>query len=93
MALVGSGIVGPGFAEYFEVVLRAGGIYQVYVNSFEPAIDFDLDVYDENGSVVTIDETIYSDAYGTISPRRTGPFRFVVTAARGASGYRIAVEE
>jgi hypothetical protein len=93
MPLVGSGIIGPGGAEHFDVVLRAGGLYQVYVQPFEPGIDFDLYVYDENGNLISQDIDIATDAYCAISPHSTGAFRFVVNSLRGTSGYRIEVQE
>ncbi|HSF30835.1 MAG TPA: hypothetical protein VLK82_10245 [Candidatus Tectomicrobia bacterium] len=93
MALVGSGILGPGQAEYFNVVLHGGVPYRVYVAPVEPGVDFDLYVYDENGNLVEQDATASSDALCYIKPRWTGPFRLMVKSARGLSGYHIRVED
>jgi hypothetical protein len=93
MALVGQGIIGPGGAEFFDVVLQGGHTYSVMVNPFEPGVDFDLHVYDENGNLITEDITTAADAYCAITPRWTGPFRLVVNSARGLSGYQIRVQE
>jgi hypothetical protein len=93
MPLVGSGVIGPGGAEYFDVVLRGQHTYSVYVRPFEPGVDFDLHVYDENGNLIGEDIRTDPNAYCSISPRWTGPFRLVVNSARGTSGYRIEVQE
>jgi hypothetical protein len=93
MALVGSGVLGPGQAEYFDVALRGGVSYRVYVAPVEPGVDFDLYVYDENGNLVEQDTRTASDALCYINPRWTGPFRLKVKSARGLSGYRIRVED
>ena len=92
MALIGSGVLGPGQAEYFDVVLKSGVRYGVYVNPTDPSVDFDLFVYDENGNLVTQDTTTASDALCYITPRWSGPFRLLVKAARGLSTYHIRVE-
>lgn len=93
MGLVGQGVIGPGGAEFFDVVLHGGHTYAVQVNPFEPGVDFDLHVYDENGNLITEDITTASDAYCAITPRWTGPFRLVVNSARGLSGYQIQVRD
>jgi len=93
MPLIGSGVIGPGGSEYFDVVLHGGHTYAIYVQPFEPGVDFDLHVYDENGNLVDEDMSTAADAYCSITPRWTGPFRLVVQSARGLSGYRIQVQE
>jgi hypothetical protein len=93
MGLIGNGVIGPGGAEFFDVVLQSGHTYSVFVQPFEPSVDFGLHVYDENGNLVTQDITTSADAYCAITPRWTGPFRLVVNSARGFSGYRIQVQE
>jgi len=93
MALVGSGVIGPGGSEFFDVILTGGHTYAVYVQPFDPGVDFDLRVYDQNGNLITQDITTAPDAYCTVTPRWTGPFRLAVTSARGVSGYRIQVQE
>jgi hypothetical protein len=91
MSLVGSGVVGPGHSEYFDVVLQSGVLYQVYVQPTDPSVDFDLYVYDEGGNLVAQDNSYASDAYCNIIPRWTGPFRLLVKAARGVGYFNIAV--
>ena len=93
MALVGSGVLGPGGAEYFNVVLSSGVTYRIYVAPVDPSVDFDLYVYDESGNLVAQDTSTASDATCFITPRWTGPFRLMVKAARGLSTYHIRVEE
>jgi hypothetical protein len=93
MTLVGSGIIGPGTAEYFDVVLTGGHSYLVDVQPTEPGVDFDLHVYDEHGNLVDQDVSPARDAYCGIRPRWTGPFRLVVESARGTSAYRIRVQD
>jgi hypothetical protein len=93
MGLVGSGVVGPGAAQFYDVVLQSGHTYSVGVEPLDPSVDFDLHVFDENGNLITEDISTAADAYCAITPRWTGPFRLVVDAARGMSGYRIVVME
>jgi hypothetical protein len=92
MSLVGSGIVGPGYPKYFDVVLFAGGTYQVYVQPVDPSVDFDLYIYDENGVLVAQDTTTNSDAICNITVFRTGTFRLTVQSARGLSAFNILVQ-
>ncbi|MDQ3920018.1 MAG: hypothetical protein M3348_16255 [Acidobacteriota bacterium] len=92
MALIGSGILGPGQAEYFDVALRGGVTYSVYVRPTDPTVDFDLYIQDENGNMVTQDNSTNSDAFCLVTPAWTGPFRLTVTSARGLSTYNILVE-
>ncbi|HEU4759716.1 MAG TPA: hypothetical protein VFT91_07010 [Dehalococcoidia bacterium] len=93
MALVGSGILGPGQAQFFDVALAAGITYSVYVEPDQPSVDFDLKVFDENSNLVAQDISTDSDALCFITPAWTGPFRLVVESARGLSTYRIRVED
>jgi hypothetical protein len=93
MPLVGSGVIGPGGSEYFDVLLSANHTYRVFVQPFEPSVDFDLHVYDENGNLIEEDISAAADAYCMITPRWTGPFRLIVNSHRGFSGYRIQVQE
>lgn len=92
MALIGSGVLGPGQAEYFDVALQSGVRYSVYVAPSDPSVDFDLYVYDENANLITQDTTTDSNALCYVTPRWSGPFRLVVKAARGLSTYSIRVE-
>jgi hypothetical protein len=93
MTLVGSGTIGPGSAEYYDVTLTAARPHRVYVHPDDPTVDFDLYVYDQNGNPITQDVSTSSDAYCIITPLWTGPFRVVVKSAAGASSYKITVEE
>jgi hypothetical protein len=92
MTLVGSGILGPGQAEYYDVALRGAVTYGIYVVPDEPGVDFDLHIYDENGNLVTQDVRTNSEAACFITPFWTGTFRLKVDSARGLSTYRIAVQ-
>jgi hypothetical protein len=49
MPLVGSGVIGHGSAEAFDVFLTAGHTYAIAVQPTEPGVDFDLHVFDQNG--------------------------------------------
>ena len=93
MGLIGSGVIGPGGVEYFDVVLTGNHLYQVDVEPTEVGVDFDLHVYDENGNLVSEDVSESPSAYCQILPRWTGPFRIVVNSVRGMSAYRIAVRD
>jgi hypothetical protein len=92
MALVGSGMVGPGGSQFFDVVLQSGVTYQVYVKPIDNSVDFDLYIYDERGNVVARDTTTAPDAYCNITPLWTGPFRMEVKSERGFSPYNIVVQ-
>lgn len=92
MGLVGSGVLGPGQAEYFGVALRSGVTYSIYVLPSEPGVDFDLFVHDESGNLVSQDTSTSSDALCLITPVWTGPFRLTVKSSRGLSTYSIRVE-
>jgi len=92
MALIGEGVLGTGGEEYFDVVLNGGVPHTVYVHPSEPGVDFDLEVYDQNGNLVTEDISYATDAYCIVTPAWTGPFRLVVKAARGMSTFRIVVD-
>jgi hypothetical protein len=93
MPLVGSGVIGSGGSEYFDIVLSGGHTYAVLVEPSEPTVDFDLYVYDEAGNLITQDDSAAAQAYCAITPRWTGLFRLIVKAHRGFSGYRIQVQE
>ncbi len=68
MALVGSGVVGLGRAEFLDVGLSAGVTYSVYVEADEPNVDFDLKIFDQNGNLVAIDDRPSADAHCLITP-------------------------
>jgi hypothetical protein len=91
--IIGAGFLGPGESEYVDVTLTAGHNYRIYAQPEDETVDFDLHIYDENGNLVSVDETLNADAYGVIQPDWTGPFRVVVNAARGSSRYAVAVYE
>lgn len=93
MALVGSGLIGPGGVEFFDVVLQAQQTYHVYVRPVEIGVDFDLRVLDENGNVVQQDTSTAADAHCAITPAWTGPFRLIVNSVRGMSAYQIEVQD
>jgi hypothetical protein len=93
MAKVGTGTIGAGSGENFVVELTAGRPHRVFVHPDDPTADFDLQVFDENGNLITQDISTSSEAYCVITPRWTGPFTLSVTAASGASTYQIVVED
>lgn len=93
MARLGTGTIGVGGAEAFDVVLSAGTPHRVYVHPQDPTVDFDLTVFDENGVMVDQDASTSADAFCVVTPKWTGPFRMVVTSAAGASRYEIIVED
>jgi hypothetical protein len=91
MAVVGAGVIGTGQAQYLDVTLEGGRTYSFSVHPSEPGVDFDLQIYDQNGSLVAWDESPAADAYGMVTPLITGPFRIVVNAVSGMSTYRVEV--
>ena len=91
MPVVGAGLIGTGQAEYLDVVLEGGRTYSFNVHPSEANVDFDLHIYDQNGSLVAWDETPAADAYGMVTPIITGPFRIVVNAVSGMAAYRVEV--
>lgn len=62
MAVVGSGLLGPGGTQHLDVVLRGGITYNIYVNPSEAGVDFDLYIYDEINNTVAYDNTPASSA-------------------------------
>lgn len=91
MTVVGAGVIGTGQAEYLDVMLEGGRTYSFSVRPSERNVDFDLHIYDQNGNLVSWDETAAADAYGMVTPIITGPFRIVVNAASGMSTYQVEV--
>jgi hypothetical protein len=93
VALVGTGTIGTGGVEYFDAVLTAGRAHRIYVHPTDPRVDFDLRVYDQNANLISEDISTSADAFCVVTPRWTGPFRFVVNSAGGMSSYTIVVED
>ena len=91
MPVVGAGVLGTGQAEYLDVMLEGGRTYSFSVHPSERNVDFDLHIYDQNGNLVSWDESTAADAYGMVTPIITGLFRIVVNAASGMSTYRVEV--
>jgi hypothetical protein len=91
MSVVASGVIGSGQAEHLDVVLQGGHTYGISVQPTEMNVDFDLHIYDQNGNLVSWDESPAADAYGAVRPIITGPFRIVVNSVGGMSAYRVEV--
>jgi len=91
MPVVGAGVIGTGQAEYLDVMLEGGRTYSFSVHPSERNVDFDLHIYDQNGNLVSCDESPAADAYGMVTPIFTGPFRIVVNAVQGMSTYQVEV--
>ena len=91
MPVVGAGVIGTGQAEYLDVMLEGGRAYSFSVHPSERNVDFDLHIYDQNGNLVSWDESPAADAYGVVTPIITGPFRIVVNAVQGMSTYQVEV--
>jgi hypothetical protein len=72
---------------------RAGGGHTYFINVYpsEAGVDFDLHIYDQNGNLVSWDETPAADAHGTVTPIITGPFRIVVNSVGGMAAYRVEI--
>ena len=84
-------MIGTGQAEYLDVMLEGGRTYSFSVHPSERNVDFDLHIHDQNGNLVSWDESSAADAYGMVTSIITGPFRIVVNAASGMSTYRVEV--
>jgi hypothetical protein len=91
VSVVGAGVIGTGQAQYLDVVLQGGRTYSFSVHPSEPGVDFDLHIYDQNGNLVSRDESPAADAYGMVTPMITGPFRIVVNAVEGMAAYQVEV--
>jgi hypothetical protein len=91
MAVVATGMIGTGQSQFLDVVLEGGHTYWINVHPSEAGVDFDLHIYDQNGNVVSWDETPAADAYGTVTPLITGPFRIVVNSVEGMAAYRVEI--
>ena len=88
---VGSGELGPGEMERFEIVLLEDVAYDIYVSPYDSTVDFDLGVFGADGELLVSDVDVTADARCRITPESTGQYILVVTCVRGASGYDIAV--
>jgi hypothetical protein len=86
-----SGTLETGAGEFYTAVLAAAVPYYIYVRPDDPTVDFDLMIYDEDDNLVAQDSDARSDAYCEITPRWTGPFRLLVSSARGNSTYSLIV--
>ena len=91
MPVVGAGVIGTGQAEYLDLMLEGGHTYSFSVHPSERNVDFDLHIYDQNGNLVSWDESPAADAYGVVTPFITGPFRIVVNSTQGMSTYQVEV--
>lgn len=91
MTLVGAGTIGTGQSEYLDVQLQGGHTYMINVQPSMANVDFDLHIYDQNGNLVSWDESTAADAHGMVTPIITGPFRIVVNSAGGMSSYGVEV--
>jgi hypothetical protein len=91
MGVVGAGLIGAGQAEYLDVMLEGGHPYSINVHPTDKNVDFDLHIYDQNGILVSWDETPAADAYGAVTPIITGPFRIVVNAVKGTAAYQVEI--
>ena len=91
MPVVGAGVIGTGQAQYLDVVLEGGRTYSINVLPSEAGVDFDLHIYDQNGVLVSWDETAAADAHGVVTPIFTGPFRIVVNSVGGMATYQVEV--
>lgn len=91
MAVVATGMIGTGQSQFLDVVLEGGHTYWINVHPSEAGVDFDLHIYDQNGNVVSWDETPAADAHGTVTPLITGPFRIVVNSVEGMAAYRVEI--
>jgi subtilisin family serine protease len=92
MAVVGSGFLLAGGAQYLDLTLQGNTTYQVYVHPDDPSVDFDLRIVDQNGNVVAQDMDTTSNALCYITPAWTGLFRLIVNASAGSSWYQVRVE-
>jgi hypothetical protein len=91
MSVVATGMIGTGQSEHLDVVLEGGHTYFINVHPSEAGVDFDLHIYDQNGNLVSWDETLAADAHGTVTPIITGPFRIVVNSVGGMAAYRVEI--
>jgi hypothetical protein len=91
MSVVAAGMIGTGQSEHLDVVLEGGHPYFINVYPSESGVDFDLHIYDQNGNLVSWDETPAADAHGTVTPIITGPFRIVVNSVGGMAAYRVEI--
>jgi hypothetical protein len=92
MPLIGSGRISSGQVDRYNVLLRAGVTYRIYVRPDRSGVDFDLQIYDENNNLVQWDEDPDSDAICLVTPVWTGPFRIMVISSAGTSSYNVLIE-
>ncbi|HLZ38606.1 MAG TPA: hypothetical protein VKP64_12820 [Mycobacteriales bacterium] len=93
MSWMHTGFVAEGEQQSFDVVLEAGTSAVIYVRPKEDvSADLDLHVYDEKGDLVSHDVYADIDAACRVTPERTGPFRVVVSSARGSSRFALLMK-
>ena len=85
--------LGPGESVPLDIELEADTTYAIYVTPAKSRADFDLHVFDENGSVVAIDDDPDSDALCVVTPRWTGKFTVVVSSINRKSKFELLISE
>ena len=92
MVLLSIGYLVDQETDRYEVLLEEGVEYRIYVHPADVRADFNLELRDAEGSIVTSDTGVQADAAAVAQPSYAGPFQILVTSARGASRYALAVE-
>ncbi len=88
---VASGVVVPGEAHLFELVLQAGFSYHIYAQPDDEQADLDIELYDPENVLVAEDTTTNRDAYCVVTPPWTGQYQLVVFCVSGRGYYRVFV--
>jgi hypothetical protein len=92
MAVLGRDELAAGqSASYPSIKLSANVEYTIIVQSDDPTVAFDVNVFDENDNNVST-SSVYGAFIGCqVTPRWTGLFTIVVTCVRGYSAYSLVI--
>ena len=92
MPLLGRDQLSSGQSDrYPNIKLSANTQYTIMVQSDDPTVAFDVNVFDENSNNVST-SAVYGAHIGCqVKPRWTGLFTVIVTCVRGYSSYSLVI--
>jgi hypothetical protein len=89
---VAGGQIAEGEIQGFDVLLTGGIINRIWARPFDQSVDLDLQIYDQYGTLVAVDNGVEPDAVCEVTPAVTAPYRVLVSSASGGGQYSIELE-
>ena len=89
---VAGGEIAEGEVQEFGVTLTGGIINRIWARPFDSSVDLDLQIYDQYGTLVAVDNGVEPDAVCEVTPAVTAPYRVFVSSASGGGQYSIELE-